>query len=336
MRSFYSFIACLTAMVVLSAPVHARQVVKIATIAPEGSHWHNAIREVEVAWEEISGGEIDVRIFAGGVAGSEADVVRKMRIGQIHGATLANFGLADIAVETLALSVPFIFRSDAEYNYVRDRVRGDYEALMEAKGYKVLAWSDIGWAYLFSRSPVTQPDELAKLRLGTVGSQTTVVDAWRAAGYRTVLVSLPELLPSLQSGLAEAVFSVPAGALAFQWYRAAPHMTDIKISPVPGALVISTRAWDRLPENLKPQLIAAAKAAGQRSEDVLPSLEKEALEAMAARGLKIHPVAPSESQIWEKRAVDGRRAVIGSTIPKDAFDRVLELVAEYRANTGGQ
>lgn len=323
-------------LLVCCAPANAAQIVKLATVAPEGSHWHSALREIEQSWEELSGGAIDVRIFAGGIAGSDSDVVRKLRIGQLNAATLDNFGMSEISADSLALSVPMTFRSNEEYLYVREQMRPSIEAALDERGFKVLTWSDIGWAYFFSRSAVVHPDDLKTLRLGTLGNQTTIVDAWRAAGFRPVATTYPELLTALQSKLVEAIITVPAGALAFQWYRAAPHMTDLPIAPVPGALLITNDAWNKIPADLRPRFLEAANRIGAAAEADLPGLERDAIDAMKARGLTIHAVPAPALTAWEERAGVGADAIVGSTVPAAAYAEVERLLKEYRGLAGAQ
>src|SRR5690606_26235500 len=57
----------------------AETVIKLGTIAPEGSVWHDTLLEIRQQWRDISGGEVELRIYAGGVLGGEDEMVRKMQ-----------------------------------------------------------------------------------------------------------------------------------------------------------------------------------------------------------------------------------------------------------------
>ena len=98
-------------------------------------------------WHEASGGRLDLRIYPGGVAGDEPDMVRKMRVGQLHAAALSGGGLSKIAPEIQALQMPMMFRTDEELDYARERIAPTLEAALEAKGFKVLSWTHAGWVY---------------------------------------------------------------------------------------------------------------------------------------------------------------------------------------------
>ena len=106
----------LIASAVLAAALHAGAAVaaaplKLASLAPEGSPWHDLLVDIAQGWKLASGGRIAVRIYAGGVAGDEADMIRKLRIGQLQLAALTSVGLSEIAPEIEALQIPMVFDS---------------------------------------------------------------------------------------------------------------------------------------------------------------------------------------------------------------------------------
>src|SRR5690242_10819619 len=87
----------LLSLVLAAAPARAQSsVVKLATLVPDGSVWHKVLRDMGDDWSKGTQGRVTLRIYAGGVAGDEPDMVRKMRIGQIQAAALTVAGLSDI------------------------------------------------------------------------------------------------------------------------------------------------------------------------------------------------------------------------------------------------
>ena len=115
------------------------ETLKLGTLAPEGSPWHEGIRDIAEDWKAQSSGDLEVRIYAGGVIGDEHDMVRKMRIGQLHAAALTGDGLSRIAPEIKALMIPMMVRSDDELNYVRDRLHERLAGTMAERAVSELA-----------------------------------------------------------------------------------------------------------------------------------------------------------------------------------------------------
>ena len=84
---------------------------KIATLAPEGSTWWQILKDADKRIRELTNGTVKIRLYAGGVAGDEPDVVRKMRVGQLHGGALTSVGLSEIQPELMVLQAPGVIQS---------------------------------------------------------------------------------------------------------------------------------------------------------------------------------------------------------------------------------
>jgi TRAP-type transport system periplasmic protein len=172
-------VAALMAVFTLSliqVPAFA-QTIKLGTLAPEGSPWHNILRDMAESWKTATGGTVQFRIYSGGVAGDEPDMVRKIRVGQLHAAALSGAGLSAIAPEIQALQMPMMLTSSEELDYVRDRLAPKLEAILEAKGFKVLNWGDAGWVQFFAQKPVVGPEDLKPMKLFVWAGETAYVEA---------------------------------------------------------------------------------------------------------------------------------------------------------------
>ncbi len=318
----------------LVAVAASAQTIKLGTLAPEGSPWHTILRDMAETWKRATGGTIQIRIYPGGIAGDEADTVRKIRVGQLHAAALTG-GLADIAPEIQVLQMPMMFASDEELDYVRDRIAPKLEAILEGKGFKVLHWIDGGWVHFFAQRPVVHPQDLRPLRLFVWSGDTTYIDVWKDAGYHPVSLAATEIHAGLQSGLINAFPSPPAAALAFQWFGLARHMTNLKWAPLVGATVISTRKWHELPDGVKPLLLQSARDAGTRIRRETAQLGEKAVEVMQKHGLVVHDVPLAVLAEWERNARAAYPKITGKLVPAEMVAEVERLRNEYRASRQG-
>jgi TRAP-type C4-dicarboxylate transport system substrate-binding protein len=317
-------------MLVMSVQVRA-ETVKLGTLAPEGSPWHDVLRDMAQAWKAVSNGEITIRIYPGGVAGDEPDMVRKIRVGQLQAAALSGFGLTRIASEVQGLQMPMMFRSAAELDFVRERISPRIEAIFEDRGFKLLTWGDAGWVHFFTQRPVVHPDDLKSQRLFAWAGDTAHIEAWKDAGYQPVPLAATEIHTALQSGLINAFTATPVAALSFQWFGLANNMTDVKWAPLVGGVVVSTRSWAKIPDPLKPRLLDIAREAGARLNAMIPGLEARAIEAMQQHGLVVHPVPPDIHDEWEVRARAAYPKLVGTLVPADMLAKVEALREEYRS-----
>jgi len=319
-------IACLAAV---PCAVWARTI-KLATLAPEGTLYYEILQDMGERWREVSGGEIELRIYPGGIAGDEGDMVKKMRVGQIQAAAITGGGLADITDEIRALQMPMMFRSYEELDYVRDKIAARLDADFAQKGFRILTWGDAGWVYFFTTQPVVHPDDLKPLPVLTWIGNTTFVEVWKELGYDPVPLAATEIHVGLASGLIKAMSVPPFAALSFQWFGLADHMTDLKFAPLVGALIISESAWQRIDPALRPKLLEIAAETGRRMQEVR-HMDREAVSVMQQHGLTVHEVPDNIYQLWAERTRQAYPRIMGAVVSAELVAEVKRYRDDYRA-----
>jgi TRAP-type C4-dicarboxylate transport system substrate-binding protein len=311
------------------ATAHA-DTLKIATLAPDGSVWYAALKTMTEDWRRISNGALDVRIYPGGVAGDDAVMVRKMRIGQLNGAALTGDGMASIAPELRIFQMPMLIRNDAELEYMRDRMSARLESIAAAQGFKLLAWSDIGWVYLFSTTPIDDPDAARRARLWTAVGDDAWARALQRAGYRPVALPTTEILTGLQSGLIDAFDAPPVVALSSQWFGQAKNMMDLRWSPLVGAVVVTTRFWEQVPAAERDALQDAARRATAAAQNDVHRFERDAVAAMQRYGLVVHPVSEANARRFESDIRAAYSQIVGASVPEPIYTTAKGYLDEYR------
>ncbi len=308
-----------------------RITIKLGTLAPERSPWYTSVKRVAERWNEASGGKVRLKIYAGGVVGDEDDMLRKIKVGQLHAASITGVGLAQVARSTLVLQIPMLMRSYEELDYVRQRVQGRIEKDLEEAGFIVLNWGDAGWVHLFSTKPAKVPEDYRDLKIMVGAKDPDMATAWKSAGFNPVPVPATDVLQGLQTGLLDAFATPPVYALASQWFGLAKYMVPVRWSPLNGATVISKRRWDKVPAELKAKLKKIAEEEGARSRAEIRTLGDKAVAAMKDRGLVVQELSEAEVARWEKAAAEAYPLVRGKLVPAELFDEVRKLAAEYRA-----
>lgn len=331
MRKTLIGVLAIQALLLTALPLSA-QTIKFGTLAPEGSPWYNIIRDMAELWKETTHGKIHFRIYPGGIAGDDPDMVRKMRIGQLHAAALTSTGLSQIAPEIQALQMPMMLVSYEELDYVMDRISLRLEAILETKGFKVLHWGDAGWVHFFAQKPVVHIEDLKPLRLFVWSGDTAAVETWKEGGYNPVPLPATEIYTGLQSGLINAFATTPLAALSFQWFGLAKNMTDLKWAPLIGATVISMKRWQEIPDDIKPILFKTALQTGVRMRTETRKLDREAVEVMKKYGLVVHSVPLDVMGHWERSARATYPKIVGKGGLAETVQEVERLRNDYRAS----
>ncbi len=304
--------------------------IKLATLAPKESSFEKTLRSMGDSWAQVPGGA-SLRIHPGGVMGGEADMVSKMRIGQIDAALLTANGLADIdpAVQSLQC-MPMMFRSLDEVDFVAGRMHQRLEQRMRARGFIVLFWTDAGWVRFFSSSSIHTPEQLKAAKLFTWAGDTQTFDIYKSSGFHPVALETNDILPMLRTGMIDAVPSPPYVALATQSWTAAKNMLVIDWAPLVGALVVTERAWNRLPPDAQAQMAKIAAESGTRMTLQNRMASDAAVSEMKKRGLTTYTPAAGELAAWHRVAEASYPQIRGKLVPAEYFDEVQRLVSEYR------
>ena len=322
----------LAALILPTEVFGARAVrVRLGTLAPKGSSSFMHLQEMGQTWKEISTGGAQLTTYADGTMGGEADMVRRMRIGQLQAGLLTTVGLAEIDPAVTGLQyLPMMFRSLDEVDYVGRKLQPLLEERLEAKGFKVLFWGDAGWVRFFTKDPVVVPDDLRKSKLFVWAGNADAVSIFKSAGFNPVPLETVDILPNLQTGLITAVPMPPFIALASQVDSVAPYMLDLNWAPLAGALVMTKDTWDKIPAASQGAIVKAAIEAGKKVTADNRKESDEAVEAMKKRGLKVQSVSPEVDAQW-RVAVDGvYPSIRGRIVPEEIFDNVVSLLKEFR------
>jgi TRAP-type C4-dicarboxylate transport system substrate-binding protein len=328
-----SCLAVLLGAAALWAGAQAR--IKMGTLAPRDSSFHRILLAMGEKWRQAPGGGVTLTVYPDGAMGGEADMVRKMRIGQVQAGMLTVVGLSEIDPAVTALqNMPMMFRNLDEVDYIREKLRASLEKRLLDKGFVVLFWGDAGWIRFFSKQPVIHPADMKRMKLFVWAGDNDQVDLMKSAGYQPVPLETSDILPGLQTGLINAVPTIPFFALSTQLYNQAPHMLELNWAPLVGGTVVTRKAWEALPAETRAAMQKAADDAGAQIKARSRAESDEAVAAMQKRGLTVHPVTPEIEAEWRATVESYQEQIRGKLVPADMFDEVKRLLQEYRANGG--
>ena len=310
------------AAIALAASTASAQevVVKLGTLAPNGSTWHKLLQEMGEKWAQASGGKVKLRIYAGGAQGSEGDMVRKMGVGQLQAASITNVGMHDVAKEPQALSAPGVIDNAADFEAAFAKVGTKLDQMLEAKGYVPVQWSQVGPIRIFCTKPYKNASEITDAKMFAWDGDPASVDAWKTAGFRPVVLSSTDIVPSLQTGMINCIANAPLYVLTARLFERAPYMLDTSWGYLFGATLVKKDTWEKIPADLRPKLIQIAREIAKRGDADVKRSNDEAIAAMKKQGLNVVEVDQASFRAAKERAWP---VVRGRVVPAEFFDEVV-------------
>lgn len=337
MKKLLYALAAATLTATLASPAHAQPtVIKLATLVPEGSVWDQAMRQMGSEWSAATQGRVVLRVYPGGVAGDEPDILRKMRIGQLQAAAVTTAGLADIDASFQIFNIPMFFESYPELYAVLDKLTPLFKERLEAKGFVLLAWGHGGWVYFFAKQPVESLDGLKKSKMFAWAGDDRMVQRWKSNGFQPVPLAATDVLTGLQTGMIDAYPTTPLLGLTLQWYRQTPYMVGVGLAPLVGGLIITKQAWNRIPEADRGKILAACAKLERRLTVDVPKQDTTAVAEMKKRGLRVTKVSPANAAEFRSAAQTFAAGMRGDAVPTDVLDLVTRERDAYRQRNAGR
>jgi TRAP-type C4-dicarboxylate transport system substrate-binding protein len=308
------------------------QTIKLATIAPEGSSWMDSMRAGAEAIDQRTGGRVKFKFYGGGVQGNDRQVLRKMRIGQLHGGAFTANGLIEVQKDSQLYALPMLFDNLEEVQFVRSRMDGKLRERIEQAGYVNFGFAGGGFARLMSSGPIANLKDLEGRKVWVPDGDRFAYEAAKALGISPVLMPLTDVMTGLQTELIDTIMSPPAATIILQWNTKVSYITELPVSYIFAAIAIEKKYFDKI----KPADQAIVREVmeaiylefdRQGNED-----NQQAYKVLIDNGMK--PVTPDQGQVptWRKSVqASNRRLANEGAIDVRLLDELECYLDAFRA-----
>ena len=277
------------------------QTIKLATIAPEGSSWMASMRAGAEEIKQRTEGRVKLKLYGGGVQGNDKQVLRKMRIGQLHGGAFTSNGLIDVQKDSQLYALPMLFNSLEEVQFVRERMDDKLRGLIEQAGYVNFGFAGGGFARIMSNQPIANLDDLQGRKVWVPDGDRISYEASKALGISPVIMPLTDVMTGLQTELIDTIMSPPAATIILQWNTQVSYITELRLSYIFAMIAIDKKYFDRIQP--ADQLIVR-----EVMERIYEEFDRQgnedninAYKALVDNGMK--PVTPDQGQLPQWRNV---------------------------------
>jgi TRAP-type C4-dicarboxylate transport system substrate-binding protein len=310
------------------------QIIKLATLVPEGSVWDKSMRDMGAQWAAGTQGRVVLRVYPGGVAGDEPDLVRKMRIGQLQAAAVTTAGLANIDPAFNVFNIPMFFASYPELYATLDKLTPVLKQRLEAKGFVLLAWGHGGWVYFFTKQPVGSAEGLRRTKMFVWAGDDQMVALWRELRFQPVPLAATDIMTALQTGMIDSYPTTPLLGLTLQWYRMTPNLVGMGLAPLVGGLVMTRQAWAKIAEPDRARILESCRRLEHKLEVEVPRQDTTAVAEMQKRGLRVNVVSVANATQFRLAAEDFANGMKGISVPPDILELARRERDAYRRKSG--
>jgi TRAP-type C4-dicarboxylate transport system substrate-binding protein len=303
--------------------------VNLGTLAPRGSSYFQGLQAMADQWRAQG---VRLVIYPDGTQGSEADMVRLMRVGTLQACLLTATGLAEIdpAVNVLQ-AYPLLFRDFDEFEYVLQHMQPMLNSRLEKQGFVPLFWGDAGWLRYFFKERVATVAQLRQTKVFLWSVATEQQRIMREMGWNPVPLETADIMQALATGQITGVSVPPIVALVSQFEKRVPYMVDLNYAPLVGACVMRHELWDKLSQAQRDAMLRVAQATGA---DIVRRTRLESDQTVAkmqSQGLTVYSLTPEQRAAWQAEADAFQVRARGRVVPADLHDQIFHLVAEYRS-----
>ena len=304
---------------------------KVATLSPDGSFWMKTMREAGKEVEAATDNRVKFKWYPGGVMGDDKAVLRKMRVGQLQGAALPMGELLSFYPDSQAYSIPFLFNSYEEVDYVRSQLDDSLITGFAEGGMEVLGIAEGGFGYFLTAEPVRVPADLRQQKVWVPQNDVVSARLAQSIGVTPIPLTLPDVLPGLQTGLVNTVAVSPMGAIVLQWHTRVAHITDIPLMYFCGVISLTGKSFNKLSTDDQ----AVVKAVFGRSFKLIDERNRmdnvKAFAALTNQGVETVVLTEAEREAWLAMQAPGEKMMQSEgQLSTEALERIKGLVEAFR------
>jgi TRAP-type C4-dicarboxylate transport system substrate-binding protein len=305
---------------------------KIATLSPEGSVWMQKMREGSQELARRTNNRIRIKFYPGGVMGDDNTVLRKIRIGQLHGGAVIGGSLTKYFKDSQIYGLPMKFKSFEEIDYVRRQLDQRIIDGFEKGGFVTFGIAEGGFAYVMATVPIRTVEEMRRQKVWVPDNDKTILESVQAFGIKPIPLSIADVRAGLQTGLINTVTIPPIGAIALQWHTQIKYLMDEPFLYIYGVLAVARKVFEKLSPDDQRVFREIMGRVFQELDRLNRQDNVKAREALRKQGIEfVKPDADDLKQWYDKAAAIPERLVKAGKLSREMVNTLESLLEDYRS-----
>ena len=295
---------------------------------PEGNPRWVSLQAFADEVAEKTHGHVKVTVIGNGTLGNEQEMLEQVVRGVAQGMRGGQF---DFSPRLLMFTLPFLTHTRAQVTALlhSDLAR---ELCAEAEaitGTVIINLCDAGGYRQFSnnRRPITQPEDLAGLKMRTNGMRINDM-TFQALGAATVTIPYADLYMSLKKGIVDGQENPWVNVEGMRFYEVQRYFTEVNYQFHPDPFYVNARWWNSLPEAFREIIREAAADMGAYNDRLIDENAGAAKQAIIDAGAEVYVHTEAEMDAF-REACQGvyQEAVAEGICTREELDEMLAIVA---------
>ncbi len=315
--------------------VASEVVIRMATVAPDGTAWARELKAFDREVQAVTHGQVRVKWYFGAIAGNEIEVKERIERGQLDGTASGGMMCQKVAPSMRVTRVQGVFHTRDEASYALTRLNRTLEEEARKNGYTLIGTTSLGPDIVFSRKPVRTFDELKKARLWRWDLDDVAVNVSTAMGLHSVPMGLELAARAFDDNRIDGFVAIPTATMAFQWFTRARFLLDLAMGYLQGCVLVTNRTFDKLTTEQQAALRASSAKLAVRFNELGRQTDDALLGGLFAKqGVTVYVADQAFRSAFFDAARDARERLGNKLVPPELLQRVLTLLADYRAEHG--
>lgn len=318
MKQKRNYILLFVLVLLIGCKENSDQVIrfKMGLVDPENSNYGMGAKRISQEVSNATSGKIIIDVFGSGQLGNERDMYEGAQLGTVDIATIANPVLTSFIPEMAILDQPFLFETEEQAHNVID---GELGALIAEKaleqGIHIVGWMESGFRNCFSIRPLKNLSDFKNLKIRTMENATQIA-VFESFGAIPTPMPATEQYTALQQRTIDAGENAIANVLVNKYYEVVKNITLTRHQFVFIAIGLSDKAWNRIPDELKPVFVEAVKEGANYQRALLSEANAEAEAELKEIGVTFYNIDRNEL----KKSASQKMVSLTNRIPKDWID----------------
>lgn len=263
--------------------------------------------------------------------GKDRDVLRKIRLNQLHGAAVTGNVLNDTYPDIRLYNLILKFRDLKEVDFIRQKMDADLMAGLEKNGLVSFGFSEIGMAYIMSIEPVQELEHMRSRKAWVPENNELALVALKAFSISPIPLPVRDVLMGLQTNMIDIVAGSPMAALALQWHTKVKYVTDIPLSYIFATLFINQKSFSKISKEDQPIVRSVMNRIIKELDKKSREDNLSAKEAMVKQGIQfLKPTEKAAKELRKTIVIANEKLEKDGNLSAEKVGMLNKLLTDYR------